>query len=164
MTIVFKILAQKYPNKTFLVPNLGIFVFFAKFSNEANSRVLISNMTIVFFKVLAQKYQNKAFLVKNSEIRHFWSQIQEFWLFREILQIDKFEGADFKYHNSFKILAHKYQISHFWSEIQAFSLFHDILQLDKFKSCDFKYDIKHFLSFKIDNKGNSFLVNYCIVK
>ena len=46
----------------------------------------------------------------------------------------------------------------------AFSLFRNILQLDKFKGSDFKYDMKDFLSFKIDNKGNSFLVNYCIVK
>ena len=44
------------------------------------------------------------------------------------------------------------------------ALFHNILQLDKFKGSDFKYDMKDFLSFKIDNKSNSFLVNYCIVK
>ena len=38
------------------------------------------------------------------------------------------------------------------------------LELDKLKGSDFKYDMKDFLSFKIDNKSNSFLVNYCIVK
>ena len=88
-----KILAQKYPNKAFLVPNLdisffhkilhldklegadfkydniffkfqpkniqirhlwstiqGIYVVFMKFCNQTNSRVLISNVAIVFLK------------------------------------------------------------------------------------------------------------------
>ena len=44
--IFLKILVQKYPNKAFLVPNLGIFAFFSEFCNTAKSRVLISNMTI----------------------------------------------------------------------------------------------------------------------
>ena len=44
------------------------------------------------------------------------------------------------------------------------ALFHNILELDKFKGSDFKYDMKDFLLFKIENKSNSFLVNYCIVK
>ena len=68
--------------------------------------------------------------------------------FLPILQLDKFEGADFKYDN--KILAQKYpnktflvkntQISHFWSKIKAFLFFREILQLDKFEGADFKYD------------------------
>ena len=41
----------------------------------------------------------KAFLIKNSQIRHFWSQIQAFLYFSEILQLDKCEGVDFKYYN-----------------------------------------------------------------
>ena len=95
-----------------------------------NLRLLISNMTIVFLKSLP----------KNTQIRHFWSQIQVFLFFRKILQLDKFEGADFKYDNSiFKILAQKYpnkaflvknsQIRHFWFQIQAFLFFRKILQL-----------------------------------
>ena len=44
------------------------------------------------------------------------------------------------------------------------ALFHNILELDKFKGSNFKYGMKYFLSFKIDNKSNSFLVNYCMVK
>ena len=64
MTIAFEDSTQKYPNKAFLVPNLGIFVF------------------------------------------------------HEILQIHKFEGADFKCDDSFsKILAQKYQKWHFWSQM-----------------------------------------------
>ena len=50
-----------------------------------NSRVLVSNMTIVF-KVLAQKYPSKAFLVPNLGI---------------FIHLDKFEGVDFKCDNSF---------------------------------------------------------------
>ena len=54
--IFLKILAQKYPNTVFLVKNTqGIFspkfkhfCFFAKFRNQTNSKVLISNMTIFF--------------------------------------------------------------------------------------------------------------------
>ena len=30
-------------------------------------------------------------------MRHFWSQIQAFSLFQEVLQLVKFEGAGFKY-------------------------------------------------------------------
>ena len=58
-----------------------------------------ANMTIVF-GILAQKLPNKTFFVPNLE------QL----LFCEIFQIDKFEGADFKYEKSFlKILTQKYR-------------------------------------------------------
>ena len=66
---------------------------------DMNSRVRIRNMTIIF-KILAE----------NAQIRHFWSQIETVWIFfRKILQMDKFESADFKYDNSFlKILVPKH--------------------------------------------------------
>ena len=32
-------------------------------------------------------------------MRHFWSQTQAFLLFQEVSQLDKFEGAKFKYNN-----------------------------------------------------------------
>ena len=66
---------------------------------DMNSRVRIRNMTIIF-KILAE----------NAQIRHFWSQIETVWIFfRKILQMDKFESADFKYDNSFlKILSPKH--------------------------------------------------------
>ena len=67
------------------------------------------------------------------------------------LQIDIFEGADFKYGNSFfyptpkirkeGIFCLKYQKRHFWSKIQAFLLLCEILQLSKFKNAAFKYDV-----------------------
>ena len=66
---------------------------------DMNSRVRIRNMTTIL-KILAE----------NAQIRHFWSQIETVWIFfRKILQMDKFESADFKYDNSFlKILAPKH--------------------------------------------------------
>ena len=39
--------AQKYPNQEFLVTNLGIFYFCTKLWNYKNSRVVMSNMTIL---------------------------------------------------------------------------------------------------------------------
>ena len=142
---------------------------------------------------------------------HFWSKIPKFGIFlsqilaflflHKILQLDKLEGIDFKYNNSFLKFCRKNtqtgtfgpkfrhycffvkfckqtnlrvmisnvtiaflilqpqntKLWHLWCQIQAFELFHNILQLDKFKGSDFKYDMKDFLSFKIDNKSNSFL-------
>ena len=52
-------------------------------------------------KILAQKYPNKAFLVKNTQKWHFWSQIYPFLFLHKILELDKFEAADFKYENNF---------------------------------------------------------------
>ena len=122
-------------------------------------------MTLVFLKFspkitqirdFGSKYENKAFLVKNTPKQHFWSQIQIFLFLNKNLQLDKFEGVDFKYDNSFlKFQPKNNKIRHFWSQNQAFSLFQDILQLDKFKGADFKYDnsfFKKILAQKHSNK------------
>ena len=61
----------------------------------------------MFFNTLAQKFPTKAFLVTNLGI----------FVFRKILQSDKFEDADFKYDNSiFKILAQKYPNKAFFDQ------------------------------------------------
>ena len=87
----------------------------------------------IFFKILSQKYTNKAFWVPNLSYTFFFSH--------EILQLDKFEGADFKYNNTFlKIVPENAQLRDIWSQILAFSLFHKILQLEKFNCPDFKHD------------------------
>ena len=126
-------------------PKARDFDFFAKFFNLTNSKLLISNMTKVFFKILVQKYQNRVFLFKNTQIRPFWFQFQTFSLFHDILQLDKFEGADFKYGNiAFKFQPKNTQIRHFWSRIQAFLFFREILQIDKFEGADIKYDYSFF--------------------
>ena len=62
-----------------------------------------------FFKFQPESTQishicyNSFFLIlaKNTQMRYFWSQIQPFLLFHEILQLDQFEDADFKFDNSF---------------------------------------------------------------
>ena len=69
-------------------------------------------------------------------------------LYESMLTYDKFEGADFKYGNSFlklqpkntQIMNVKYQIQALRCQIEAFSLFHKIFQFDKFEGADFKYD------------------------
>ena len=88
-------------------------------------------MTISFWNY-CPKHPSKVFLIPNLGILIF---------FHEILQLDKFEGADFKYDNSFlKFQPENNQIRHFCSQVLAFSISHDIFQLDKFKGADFKYD------------------------
>ena len=92
-----------------------------------------------FLKNLEQKHLKKAFLVKNTLIRHFLSQIQAFLFLHKMLQLDKFEGIDFKYHNSFlKFQRKNTQVRYFWCQNQAF-LFPKILQLHKLEDADFKY-------------------------
>ena len=80
MTIVFKIVSQKYPNKTFSVPNLGNFAFSRNF---AIMQIWWGSLHIWqnFFKSLAQKYPNKAFLVPNLDIFVFLENfaIRQIW-------------------------------------------------------------------------------------
>ena len=64
--------------------------------------------------------------------------------YSHVLQLNKFEGADFKYDNIvFKLLPQNTQIKHAGSQIQPFLFFclffHKILQLDKFGGADFEY-------------------------
>ena len=102
----------KYDNVTFKsqakIPKLGVFghkfrhfCFSVKFCKQKNLRVLLSKITMVFLNFLPKNTQIRHFLVKNTQIRQFWSHIQAFSLFHNILLLDKFEGADFKYDNIF---------------------------------------------------------------
>ena len=104
-----------------------------------------------FFQIPAQKCPNKAFLVKNTQTRHFWSQIWVFLFSRKILKLDKIEGPDLKFDNSFlKFLPQNTQIRYFFSpKFSHFSFFHKMLQLDKFEGTDFKYDN---IIFKVQSK------------
>ena len=87
------------------------FCFFKKFCNLTNLTVLFQ-IWQRFFKILAQKYPNNPFLVPNLRLLFF------FW---KILQIDKFQGVDFKYDNSlWKFSLEKTQIRHFWFGTLAF--------------------------------------------
>ena len=81
-------------------------------------------------------------LPKTTQIRHFWSQIQAFSFFDEILQLAKFEGADFKSidiiskFQSQNIFVKNTQVRHFWSQIKEFLFFREILRSDKFEGTD----------------------------
>ena len=79
----------------------------------------------------SRKYPNKV----------CWSLSQVFSFFHEILESDKFQGADFKYDNIiFKFQPKNTRITHFWSHIFGLSFIHQTLLQDKFKDTDFKYD------------------------
>ena len=97
MTIVVSNSSPKITKQGFFGPKFCFFFFFEKFWSYTNSRVMISNMTIAFFKILAQKCPSNVFFVPNLDIF-----VCLFVCFcGEILQLDKFEDADFKYDNSF---------------------------------------------------------------
>ena len=47
------------------------------------------------------------------------------------MQLDKFEGADFKYDKVvLKVQPKTFEIRHIWSQIKVFSFFHEILQFE----------------------------------
>ena len=93
--IFFKIPGKIHESGIF-GPKFRQFCFFVKFCKQTNLRVLTSNMIIAFLKLLPN----------NTQIRHLWSKILRncpfgpklghFCFFREILQLDKLEGADLK--------------------------------------------------------------------
>ena len=87
--------------------------------------VVISNMAIVF-KTSSSKIPKWVTLCPNLDI---------------FVSSQKFDGADYKYDNSFlKMEPKNIQIRHFWSQIKIFMFFRKILQVDKFKNADFKFD------------------------
>ena len=111
-------------------PKFTDFCFCTKLFYKINSRSPISNVTIFFLKLQP----------KITQIRYFWSQIQASVIFHEILQLDKFEEADFKYHHSFfRIPVQKY-LNHalLVANLRIFVFLHQTLQQDKFD--DFKYN------------------------
>ena len=114
------------------------FRFFTKFCNQTNSRVLISNMRILFLKLMP----------KNTKIRLFGQNYPNLGIFfRKNLQFDKFDGVDFKYGNSFlKILAQKYPHKAFLVPNLGIFNFPDT----RFEVAGFKYD--HFI-FKFHPKN-----------
>ena len=90
-----------------------------------------------------------------SQINQFHTTIWAVSFFNEILQLDKFEGADFKYDNiAYKLQSKYLQVRRFWYQIYAFFIFSRILQLDKVESSNFKYDnVFKFEHKKIAKKG-----------
>ena len=72
-----KILAQKYPKEAYLVPSLGIFVFF---SQNFPTRQIWG--CCCFLKILTQKYASKIFLVL--KLRHLYYFMK--FVIRQILE------------------------------------------------------------------------------
>ena len=95
------------------------------------SSVYIGILYKTQFQFLAQKYPNTSFLLPSLGI---------FGVFCEIFQLDKYEGADFKYDSSFfQILARKYPNKSFLVP-KLVVIFCEFLQLDKFEGAYFKYE------------------------
>ena len=80
---------------------------------------------------------SKKKMPQNSQIQHLWSQI-----LNKSLHLHKFEGADFKYVNTFsKLYAKNTHIRHFGSQtFNFFVLQETLLQFDKFEVTDFNYE------------------------
>ena len=94
----YGIFGKKYPNKAFLVSNLGIFVSSRNFAITLIRRCWLQ-IWQYFFQIPAQKYPNHTFFVPNLDI----------FVFSRNLQLDNFASADFKYDSSFfQIPAQKY--------------------------------------------------------
>ena len=101
MAILFSHSIPKYTNTAFLVPNLGIFVFFTKFffaifvfsPNFATRQIRGRRFQISrsYVQNPPQKYANQAFLIPNLRIL----------ILHQMLQSDKSESVDFKYDNFF---------------------------------------------------------------
>ena len=101
----------------------GYLCFFTKVCNQTNLMVVISNMIILLSNSSPKVHKSHIF---DSKFMHSF--------FREVFQIDKFEGDDLKFGNSiFKSLALKSanrplfvkntQIRHFWSKFRHFYFF-----------------------------------------
>ena len=94
---------------------------------------------------------------ENTQIRLlFIPNLGFFVFFGKMLQLDKFEGADFKYDN----IVCKFQPKN--SQIQAFLFFREILQIEKFEDADFKYDNSFFLILAQKNANKVFGQKYPI--
>ena len=87
-----KILAQKYSNKTFLVPNLVIFCFLQNFGNRKIWGCWFQ-IWLYCFQIPIQKYPNQTFLVRNLRIfifppnfatRQVWRCCFQIWQYFQI--------------------------------------------------------------------------------
>ena len=114
-----KILAQNYPRKTFLVPNLAIFIISRNFAHKI--------LQLDQYEGADFKFNDKflKFWLKNTQIRYFWSKFKHFcFFFHKIFQLDKFKDANFKYDNLFfKFQLENTQIRRFCFLIWHFHFF-----------------------------------------
>ena len=127
MTILFSNSSPKYPNKALWVQNLGIFIISGNFE--------IRRIQRCWFQMW-RYYLRIAVLLKN-------------------LQLNKFEGADFKYDNSFfLILPPKYANIAFLVPNLGIFVFHKNWQLEKFEGAENRTIHFWTSSLKIPKSGN----------
>ena len=91
MAILFSNSSPKILKSGIFGPKLKEFYFCTKLCNKANSRRLVSNMTIAFSNSSLNTYKLGVFLIPNLRI----------FILHQTLQLDKFEGVDFKYDHYF---------------------------------------------------------------
>ena len=110
----FSNLQPKMPNKAFS-SQICFFFVWTIFCISANSRMLISNITIVF-QIYGPKYPKKAFLVPFFVVAVIVVVVLvNFWY------LDKLEGANFKYDISFfKFQSKNTQKGLIWSKFKNF--------------------------------------------
>ena len=93
-----------------MVPNFRNFVFSRNFA-VWQIRGCWFQIWQYFCQVFVQKYPNQACLIPNLRI----------FILHQTLQLDKFDGVDFKYDNgSFELKPKNTQIKHFLSKIKVF--------------------------------------------
>ena len=109
---IFKILDQKYPNKTFLVknaqirrffsPNLGIVFFPPNFSSR-QTRGCWFQISQYFFQILFLKYRNQKFFVSNLGIlvlsqkftvRPIWGCLFQIWQYSVQIPVQKYPNLE----------------------------------------------------------------------
>ena len=100
MTILLSNSSLKIPDSPIFGPTFKDLQFCTKLCNKSNSRTQISN-TAILFSNSSSKIPKQVAFGQNSQERHFWSQIQVFLFFCQILQLDMISGADCRYDNSF---------------------------------------------------------------
>ena len=91
MAILFSNSSPKILKSGIFGPKLKEFYFSTKLCNKANSRRLVSNMTIAFSNSSLNTCKLGVFLIPNLRI----------FILHQTLQLGKFEGVDFKYDHYF---------------------------------------------------------------
>ena len=151
-----------------MVSNLRIFIVAPNFATRQIQRRWFQIWQYLF-QIPVKKYANKPFFGKKYSNKGFLVLNLDILFFRKVLQLEKFEGADFKYDNSFsKVPTQKFprififapnlarrQIRGRWFQIwkcyfhipapkygnlEFFVSLHQTLQLDKLGGVDCKYD------------------------
>ena len=140
--ILFSNSSPKISKSSIFGPQLDILFFFRKILQIDKIEDAGFKYDNRFSKFLIQNYQNKAFLVKNTQIKHFWSQTQAFFVFRQNSAIRQIRGSSFQIRQQFfKILVPKYPFKELFIQNLGIFVFSQIFfQLNIIEVDDFKHD------------------------